>query len=83
MLRSIPNSPSPSPLPPGERVSQLPSLDGRGKGEGDKRLLSQRLIAYLNAYPTRSGRSYIPAFSDAPKGSGELLTTDRKSGTRT
>jgi len=32
-------TPSPCPLPPGERVSQSPSLDGRGKGEGDNRLI--------------------------------------------
>jgi len=30
------NAPSPFPLPPGERVFATPSLDGRGKGEGDK-----------------------------------------------
>jgi len=41
------------PLPPGERVSRTPSLDGRGKGEGDKALLSQRPIPYLNAYGGR------------------------------
>jgi hypothetical protein len=28
--------PHPFPLPPGERVFRIPSLDGRGKGEGDK-----------------------------------------------
>jgi len=33
-------APSPSPLPPGERVLRTPSLDGRGKGEGDKPLIS-------------------------------------------
>jgi len=38
------HSPSPCPLPPGERVSGTPSLDGRGKGEGDKALLTQRPI---------------------------------------
>jgi hypothetical protein len=32
--------PSPFPLPPGERVVRTPSLDGRGKEEGDKRLKS-------------------------------------------
>jgi hypothetical protein len=34
-------SPSPYPLPPGERIFRIPSLDGRGKGEGDKMLKSQ------------------------------------------
>ncbi|MEW6530844.1 MAG: tetratricopeptide repeat protein [Thermodesulfobacteriota bacterium] len=43
------HSPSPCPLPPGERVSRPPSLDGREKGEGDEHLLSQRPIPYLNA----------------------------------
>jgi hypothetical protein len=33
-------SPSPCPLPPWERVFGIPSLDGRGKGEGDKMLKS-------------------------------------------
>jgi len=44
------HSSSPCPLPLGERVSRTPSLDGRGKGDGDKALLSQRPIPYLNAY---------------------------------
>jgi heme o synthase len=34
------DAPSPYPLPPGERDLESPSLDGRGKGEGDKRLTS-------------------------------------------
>jgi hypothetical protein len=36
----IPIPPSPSPLPRGERVLESPSLDGRGKGEGDNYLIS-------------------------------------------
>ena len=32
---------SPCPLPPGERVFRIPSLDGRGHGEGDKILKSR------------------------------------------
>ena len=35
----IPIPPSPSPLPRGERVLESPSLDGRGKGEGDNYLI--------------------------------------------
>jgi len=31
--------PSPCPLPPGERVSRTPCLDGRRKGDGDNRLI--------------------------------------------
>jgi len=34
-LLRVQTSPSPRPLPPGERVFITPSLDGRGKGEGD------------------------------------------------
>ena len=44
---SVTIPPSPSLLPPGERVLKSPSLDGRGQGEGDKHLksLAQVLIS--------------------------------------
>ncbi len=37
----VDDSPSPCPLPQGKRVFDTPSLDGRGKGEGDNHLKSQ------------------------------------------
>jgi len=42
------NAPSPYPLPRGERDLESPSLDGRGKGEGGKKLKSLLNVSQVN-----------------------------------
>ncbi len=44
------DAPSPSPLPPGERVSNPPPSTGVGKGEGDYILKSHALSYKVSAY---------------------------------
>ena len=49
------DSPSPYPLPRGERDLESPSLDGRGKGEGDNLLKSHEQQHKVSAYEAEPG----------------------------